>query len=323
MNGVHNENAVSIQAVTRGIKDTEISQSMNADGDTTSPQLDQKGASVLKLNPKLSLKSVVRLKGQARQMRKSTIQKSEKKWWYIIMPTKKKKVSWDLLMFALLVYSAFQVPFALSFQSISCNVSGIDVVNLAVDILFLIDCLLSCITAYFDPETGLLVTHPKLIIKNYFRTWLLADILSSFPLDRIMCIFGQSGSPYIRFAKLLRWLKAIRFLKMVQMLQKLQDEVGSFASNGTRLLKLIGFLFLCTHLCACAWYGLIATAGCRIDVGADPPLSSAACGCEGDDCRDWNWLVRYDSALYHSDDADPRSRYLLVGPEPLPHNSHT
>ena len=233
----------------------------------------------------LSLKSAVRLKLVARKIRSTLIQRSERTYWYIIMPSNRNKLKWDLANVALLIYSAFQIPFALTFQNTSCTISTIDALNLIVDIIFIADCGLSCVTAYTDTESGNVIADPKSVLKHYASSWLLPDLASSIPLDRIICAVGDSGSHYVRFTKMLRWLKIIRLIKMVRMLRRLQDDVSSLASNGARLLRLVLLLILCTHICACLWYGLIDIAGCRIDSALAPSYSSEACGCEGDDCQ--------------------------------------
>jgi hypothetical protein len=263
----------------------------------------------------LSIQSIARLKNISSRIKKASIShKLEKQYRYIILPSNKYKITWDMVNFGLLIYSAFQIPFALSFQSVSCDVSAIDILNLLVDSLFLADCVVSCVTAYHDDVSGFLVAHPREILIHYARTWLVADLASSIPLDRIICNFGEGGSRFVRFAKMLRWLKVFRLIKMIRMLRRLQDELGALATNGARLLKLVLLLCLCTHICACAWHGVIAIADCRIDARLAPSYSSEECDCEGDTCQDWNWLARFDPHLYHSPDPDPRSRYLMVRP---------
>jgi hypothetical protein len=232
----------------------------------------------------LSLQSVVKLKHVARKIRETVTHRSEHTYWYIIMPSSRTKLKWDLLNFALLIYSAFQIPFALTFQDSTCAISSIDVINLLVDSIFIADCLVSCVTAYTDPETGNVVSKPTSVLIHYARTWLLPDIASSIPLDRLICAAGDNGGHYIRFTKMLRWLKIIRLIKMVRMLRRLQEDVSSMAGNSARLLRLVLLLILCTHICACIWYGLIEAAGCRIDAGATPAFAEA-CGCEGDECQ--------------------------------------
>ncbi len=265
----------------------------------------------------LNLQSIARLKTIAGRARKTSIaHKLEKQHWYIIKPSNRYKVTWDLANFGLLIYSAFQIPFALSFQPVSCDISPIDVLNLLVDSLFLADCVVNCVTAYHDEVSGILISSPIKILIHYARTWMVADLASSIPLDRIICNFGE-GNRFVRFAKMLRWLKVFRLIKMVRMLRRLQDELGALATNGARLLKLVLLLCLCTHICACAWHGAIAAADCHIDADLTPSFPSEECGCEGDACQDWNWLARFDPRLYNSPDPDPGPRYLLVRAVPI------
>ena len=164
----------------------------------------------------LGLHGVVRLKLFARKIRNKTVtHKNEERYWFIIMPSNRNKLKWDLLNFGLLIYSAFQIPFALSFQTSTCDISPTDIFDLVVDCLFLSDCILSCITAYTDSETGNPIVRPKAILAHYARTWLAPDLASSIPFDRIVCAVGVSDPHLARFVTMLRWLKILRLVKMV------------------------------------------------------------------------------------------------------------
>ena len=259
----------------------------------------------------LSVGRIARLKIYAKKFKKAIADKRSKKHWLIIWPDNKKKTLWDVANFMLLLYSVFEIPFALAFLPSSCDASALEDFNLSVDCFFLCDCCLQFITAYVDPESGLIVTSPKQIIITYLRGWFAFDLLSSLPLDRIVCSFESNDSAFARSVKIIRCLKVIRFIRMIRVVQKLEEDVGSFASNSTRLLKLVGILLLCTHVCSCFWYGMIDLGDCHIHTDAQPIGTSAVCDCDGPGCSDWNWLAHYDPELYRSDSGDTRSRYLV------------
>jgi hypothetical protein len=39
------------------------------------------------------------------------------------------------------------------------------------------------------------------------RGWFACDVMTSLPLDRLLCMTAADGEEYIRFVKLLRWIK--------------------------------------------------------------------------------------------------------------------
>jgi hypothetical protein len=43
--------------------------------------------------------------------------------------------------------------------------------------------------------------------RRYARGWLCVDVLTSLPLDRILCAASAGGLGYVRFIKILRLLK--------------------------------------------------------------------------------------------------------------------
>jgi potassium voltage-gated channel Eag-related subfamily H protein 7 len=175
------------------------------------------------------------------------------------------------------------------------------------------DLLLNFVSAYIDDETGELKVDLKEIAMHYLKTWLLFDLASSLPWDRMFCSAvdgADSNSVYSRAVKILRLIKVLRFVRMLRIAGRLDDLLGSWASDIIRLLKFLGILLLCGHICACIWHGVIATNGCRVPA-ADAPSSTVVCGCEGDDsqCQEWNWLLKYDPAVYRGNSSS--ARYLV------------
>ena len=106
---------------------------------------------------------------QARKLRKMEMHTTKK--WFIINQNDYRKIIWDLFCVFLLVYSIFEMPFSLSFREGSgCAITWIELLNLFVDCCFCVDCGLSFITSYVDPETGIAITSPLAIVKRSCRT---------------------------------------------------------------------------------------------------------------------------------------------------------
>lgn len=77
----------------------------------------------------------------------------------------------------------------------------------AVEIMFGIDIILKCFTAYVDDETGDLVTDKKRILKHYIFSWrFFIDFVSTFP----MYLFFSDGE----FTKILRMIRLPKTAKL-------------------------------------------------------------------------------------------------------------
>jgi hypothetical protein len=76
--------------------------------------------------------------------------------WYIINPSTRRKVAWDLWVGALILYSVITVPFNLAFMGGTVS-SDWDIVDNAVDLMFGVDILMNFFTSFVDPESSLLV----------------------------------------------------------------------------------------------------------------------------------------------------------------------
>jgi potassium channel len=91
-------------------------------------------------------------------------------------------------MVILLIYTAFVVPFKISF--IEEDPVVLTIIDYMVDILFAIDIFVNFITAYDDEERGVPVRNPKKIASNYLKSWFIMDLLACLPIDLIMILAG-------------------------------------------------------------------------------------------------------------------------------------
>lgn len=63
------------------------------------------------------------------------------------------------------------------------------VVDLLVDIMFIIDILINFRTTYVSP-TDEVVSHPSKIAVHYLRGWFLIDLVAAIPFD--LLLFGAT-----------------------------------------------------------------------------------------------------------------------------------
>uniref|UniRef100_A0A8C3X7A7 Voltage-gated inwardly rectifying potassium channel KCNH2 n=1 Tax=Catagonus wagneri TaxID=51154 RepID=A0A8C3X7A7_9CETA len=165
------------------------------------------------------------------------------------------KAVWDWLILLLVIYTAVFTPYAAAFllketeegsQAPDCGYAcqPLAVVDLIVDIMFIVDILINFRTTYVNANEEV-VSHPGRIAVHYFKGWFLIDMVAAIPFD--LLIFG-SGSE-----ELIGLLKTARLLRLVRVARKLDR----YSEYGAAVL----FLLMCTfaliaHWLACIWYAI-------------------------------------------------------------------
>ena len=110
------------------------------------------------------------------------------------------KAVWDWLILLLVIYTAIFTPYSAAFllndreeqkrRECGYSCSPLNVVDLMVDIMFIIDILINFRTTYVNANEEV-VSHPGKIAVHYFKGWFLIDMVAAIPFD--LLIFG-SGS---------------------------------------------------------------------------------------------------------------------------------
>uniref|UniRef100_A0A8C9DIH1 Potassium voltage-gated channel subfamily H member 2 n=1 Tax=Prolemur simus TaxID=1328070 RepID=A0A8C9DIH1_PROSS len=165
------------------------------------------------------------------------------------------KAVWDWLILLLVIYTAVFTPYSAAFllketeegsPGPDCGYAcqPLAVVDLIVDIMFIVDILINFRTTYVNANEEV-VSHPGRIAVHYFKGWFLIDMVAAIPFD--LLIFG-SGSE-----ELIGLLKTARLLRLVRVARKLDR----YSEYGAAVL----FLLMCTfaliaHWLACIWYAI-------------------------------------------------------------------
>ncbi|XP_058153558.1 voltage-gated inwardly rectifying potassium channel KCNH2 isoform X2 [Dasypus novemcinctus] len=165
------------------------------------------------------------------------------------------KAVWDWLILLLVIYTAVFTPYSAAFllketeegpMATDCGYAcqPLAVVDLIVDIMFIVDILINFRTTYVNANEEV-VSHPGRIAVHYFKGWFLIDMVAAIPFD--LLIFG-SGSE-----ELIGLLKTARLLRLVRVARKLDR----YSEYGAAVL----FLLMCTfaliaHWLACIWYAI-------------------------------------------------------------------
>uniref|UniRef100_A0A8C5HH58 Voltage-gated inwardly rectifying potassium channel KCNH2 n=1 Tax=Gouania willdenowi TaxID=441366 RepID=A0A8C5HH58_GOUWI len=153
------------------------------------------------------------------------------------------KAVWDWLILLLVIYTAILTPYSAS-CGYSC--SPLNVVDLIVDIMFIIDILINFRTTYVNSNDEV-VSHPVRIAVHYFKGWFLIDMVAAIPFDLLIYRNGEETTTLIGL------LKTARLLRLVRVARKLDR----YSEYGAAVL----FLLMCTfaliaHWLACIWYAI-------------------------------------------------------------------
>ncbi|KAG7236572.1 hypothetical protein INR49_000835 [Caranx melampygus] len=167
------------------------------------------------------------------------------------------KAVWDWLILLLVIYTAIFTPYSAAFllndieeqrrRECGYSCSPLNVVDLIVDIMFIVDILINFRTTYVNNNEEV-VSHPAKIAIHYFKGWFLIDMVAAIPFD--LLIFG-SGSD--ETTTLIGLLKTARLLRLVRVARKLDR----YSEYGAAVLMLLMCIFaLIAHWLACIWYAI-------------------------------------------------------------------
>ncbi|CAJ0934153.1 unnamed protein product [Ranitomeya imitator] len=149
------------------------------------------------------------------------------------------KAVWDWLILLLVIYTAIFTPYSAAFllndqeeQKENCGYScnPLSVVDLMVDIMFIIDILINFRTTYVNTNEEV-VSHPGKIAIHYFKGWFLIDMVAAIPFD--LLIFGSGSEERFRQPKVKDLRKDLRFFYTIaiRVVTDNMDLMSSFTSK--------------------------------------------------------------------------------------------
>uniref|UniRef100_A0A672RY72 Voltage-gated inwardly rectifying potassium channel KCNH2 n=1 Tax=Sinocyclocheilus grahami TaxID=75366 RepID=A0A672RY72_SINGR len=163
------------------------------------------------------------------------------------------KAVWDWVILLLVIYTAIFTPYSAAFllsdeeeaamQRCGYSCSPLNVVDLMVDIMFVVDIVINFRTTYVNSNDEV-VSQPGRIAIHYFKGWFLIDMVAAIPFDLLI---------YRSTTTLIGLLKTARLLRLVRVARKLDR----YSEYGAAVL----FLLMCTfaliaHWLACIWYAI-------------------------------------------------------------------
>ncbi|XP_075985214.1 potassium voltage-gated channel unc-103-like isoform X5 [Anticarsia gemmatalis] len=166
------------------------------------------------------------------------------------------KAAWDWLILILVIYTAIFTPYVAAFQlnepdfdkrSRSFGEDPIVVIDMIVDVTFIIDILINFRTTYVNAADEV-ESDPAKIAMHYLRGWFLIDLVAAIPFD--LLLFGTDTD---ETTTLIGLLKTARLLRLVRVARK----IDRYSEYGTAVLLLLMATFvLIAHWLACLWYAI-------------------------------------------------------------------
>ena len=169
--------------------------------------------------------------------------------------------TWGVIMITAIMYQALVLPYSMAF-SVEDTTATLSI-DFICTLIYMLDIVFSCNTGYY--KNGLLVTNRKTIICKYVRTWLVWDLISTFPYDWLFESPFDTTSQHtlkasaiirvVKIGRLLRSLRLMRLAKMKSHFYRLQQKVVhsslSFLFTSISLLCIMGII---AHWVACGFY---------------------------------------------------------------------
>jgi potassium channel len=187
-----------------------------------------------------------------------------KKW--MIYPSDRRKIAWDCLSCAAVLYAVAEIPFTIGFLSDVQETFAIILTDDILVLIFGIEIFLTFNSAIVDTSTGLLITNRKEIAIQYSKFWLWIDIAAAAPIRQLAVVFYSSASVNsLDSIKLLRLLRLSRLAYVYKLLnsQRLSSYMDyiNFSPQIKNMTLLFLQIFLTGHVVACFWF-FITTRSC-------------------------------------------------------------
>ena len=193
--------------------------------------------------------------------------KAELKW--VILPSSRFRIVWDAALLCLVLYTSVSLPVMLSFALDTKQAVSVQVVEIFIDVVFLIDIVLNFNTAVV--RDSILIIDKKAIASKYAKRWLAIDAASSVPWEVIFLIIeasngsqsnGADGSDLgtLGALKVLKVPKLLRLGRVFKILERVQG-----AANVSRIVMLVVGMAMVIHWLCAVWYVLAKREGKWLD----------------------------------------------------------
>ena len=180
---------------------------------------------------------------------------------FFINPKSAFKIIYDFLLLLFLLFSMFYLPIILAFNSklnnnISKKINFIEIINILIDIVFIIDIPLNFFTAFYNNIDERLITVNPNISYNYLGGYFLFDLISAIPFNslfdlKIIDKFSNkilpdyyNGIYAFRIIRLLKSFKILTDNSFIKFLDKICNDYYNY-TNFEKTFRLSLTLYIC------------------------------------------------------------------------------
>lgn len=173
----------------------------------------------------------------------------------VLDPRSNGKLTWDSLIMLFVLYSAILVPIQVGFPELQFGHMWV-ALNTISDVLFWLDVAQSFFVGFYESEEEPMVTNRTRIAKRYVASWFVPDVVGILPIESFA---GPSNSRSVSSLKLTRIIRLFRVTKLARLIKLRQfamkvEETLDLDAVMTRMTRLIGQVFLVTHILTCLWH---------------------------------------------------------------------
>lgn len=173
----------------------------------------------------------------------------------VIHPNGRFRTMWNLVMTALILYSAVVVPMQLAFWN-DFQSDGWRALNYVIDVVFILDIIVNFRTGFI--VGGHYVNDPWASAIHYLRGGFAVDFVGSFPLNVILDATSAGSEDYNAASRVNRLLRLFRMFKLARMLKlaKYTQNIELLQHNPgvMRIMRLSAISLLLCHLLGCIWW---------------------------------------------------------------------
>lgn len=159
---------------------------------------------------------------------------------------------WDIIMVLCCLSLAVLIPLQLSFLDAASQTGA----WIAIDLVLVLDVLVSFATTGIDPASGLFLSASQ-VARRYAKSWLIIDLVSALPTG----FFGKPGRTAYTVSRILKLVKLPKYFLFVSSLERHLHYRALFWA------KIYCPLITLMHLLACGWNRVRQSDG--ISVGED------------------------------------------------------
>lgn len=189
-------------------------------------------------------------------------------WPFMMHPTSRRRVMWDMAGIALLLHDLIFIPFQVfenGTEGLGDNYSSfLSILDVFGASFWSVDIIVSFLTGYYSAE-GFVELTPIKVSRHYCKSWFSMDLLI-VSLDWTSMIVGMSSaSGFMRLGKtvsrIMRVLRLFRFLKLNRFIVDAMERINSeYLLQMVNLLKTLVLIVVMNHYIACIWYA-VGTSG--------------------------------------------------------------